>query len=70
LSSSRFAPGKGNSALSRDRREGLCLDAREIRKSGVDLDRNPHIRLVSYIYNMPTVLAAADLVICRAGAIT
>jgi UDP-N-acetylglucosamine--N-acetylmuramyl-(pentapeptide) pyrophosphoryl-undecaprenol N-acetylglucosamine transferase len=42
----------------------------EIRKSGVDLDRNPHIRLVSYIYNMPTVLAAADLVICRAGAIT
>ncbi len=30
----------------------------------------PNLRLVEYIYDMPIQMAAADLVICRAGAIT
>ncbi|MBO4321920.1 MAG: UDP-N-acetylglucosamine--N-acetylmuramyl-(pentapeptide) pyrophosphoryl-undecaprenol N-acetylglucosamine transferase [Clostridia bacterium] len=33
-------------------------------------DRYPNIELVKYIYDMPLQLAAADLVICRSGAIT
>ena len=38
-------------------------------KKGVSLD-NPHLDVREYIDNMPTCLAAADLVVCRAGAIT
>ena len=38
--------------------------------SGVLLDGNAHLDVREYIDNMPTCLAAADLVICRAGAIT
>ncbi len=34
------------------------------------LDRSENIRLVEYIYDMPQQMAAADLVICRAGAMT
>ena len=34
------------------------------------LDKNKKIRLYSYIHNMPEVMAAADLIICRAGAMT
>jgi UDP-N-acetylglucosamine--N-acetylmuramyl-(pentapeptide) pyrophosphoryl-undecaprenol N-acetylglucosamine transferase len=34
------------------------------------LDRYPNIELLRYIYDMPLQLAAADLVICRSGAIT
>lgn len=34
------------------------------------LDSYPNIRLVKYIHDMPQRLAAADLVICRSGAIT
>lgn len=34
------------------------------------LKSNPHLDVREYIDNMPTCLAAADLVICRAGAIT
>lgn len=34
------------------------------------LDRLPNIDLREYIYNMPDVMAAADLIICRAGAMT
>lgn len=41
-----------------------------IREKGVDLAQAPHIQLKEYIHNMPECLAAADLVICRAGAIT
>ena len=33
-------------------------------------DRYPNIELVKYIYDMPLQLSAADLVICRSGAIT
>jgi UDP-N-acetylglucosamine--N-acetylmuramyl-(pentapeptide) pyrophosphoryl-undecaprenol N-acetylglucosamine transferase len=34
------------------------------------LDACPNIDLREYIYNMPEVMAAADLIICRAGAMT
>lgn len=37
---------------------------------GVDLTSHPRIDLREYIYDMPTVMAAADLVLCRAGAST
>ncbi len=42
----------------------------EIAQAGVDLAQLPHLSVEAYIYNMPTVMAAADLVICRAGATT
>lgn len=41
-----------------------------VREQGVDLAAHPNIRMQEYIHNMPTVMAAADLVICRAGAST
>lgn len=34
------------------------------------LDKCPNIDFREYIYNMPEVMAAADLIICRAGAMT
>ena len=36
----------------------------------MDLEKNPQIRLLEYIDNMPQCLSAADLVIGRAGAMT
>ena len=41
-----------------------------VRELGVDLDAHPGIEMREYIYNMPQLMAAADLVICRAGAST
>ena len=41
-----------------------------IRELGVDLSEHPGIEMREYIYNMPELMAAADLVICRAGAST
>lgn len=41
-----------------------------LKEKGVDLSRAPHISIMEYINNMDALLAAADLVICRAGAIT
>ena len=41
-----------------------------VRQQGVELEKHPNIQMVEYIHNMPTVMAAADLVICRAGAST
>lgn len=41
-----------------------------LQEMGVDLERCPHIRLMEYAYDMPELMAAADLVICRAGAST
>ncbi len=35
---------------------------------GVDLKNSPSLMVQEYIYNMPTVMAAADIVISRAGA--
>ena len=39
-----------------------------IRKKGVDLSENKGIAVQEYIYNMPTMMAAADIIISRAGA--
>lgn len=41
-----------------------------VKELGVDLKAHPGIDMREYIYNMPTLMAAADLVICRAGAST
>lgn len=41
-----------------------------VRELGLDLEEQPLIDIREYIYNMPQVMAAADLVICRAGAAT
>ena len=41
-----------------------------VREQGVDLERHPSLEMREYIYNMPTLMAAADLVICRGGAST
>ena len=39
-----------------------------VRKQGVELFETPSIMASEYIYNMPTVMAAADIAISRAGA--
>lgn len=41
-----------------------------VKEKGVDLERSTAITMKEYIYNMPTVMAAADVVISRAGAST
>ena len=41
-----------------------------VREQGVDLAAQPRIEMREYIYDMPQVLAAADLIVCRAGAAT
>ena len=41
-----------------------------VRQQGFDPEQNPQIEMREYIYNMPQLMAAADLVICRAGAAT
>lgn len=41
-----------------------------VRQQGVDLSAHPWVTMQEYIYNMPTLMAAADLVISRAGAST
>ena len=47
--------------------EQVCSD---LAGQGVDLTRYPGIEVRQYIYDMPLVMAAADLVLCRAGAST
>ena len=39
-----------------------------VRSQGVDLSENKGISMLEYIYNMPTLMAAADVIISRAGA--
>ena len=39
-----------------------------VSKQGVTLENNSAITMQEYIYNMPTVMAAADVIISRAGA--
>lgn len=39
-----------------------------IHRQGVDLQKHPEITIQEYIYNMPTLMAAADVFISRAGA--
>ena len=41
-----------------------------VKEQGVELSAHPNIDMREYIYNMPQLMAAADLVICRAGAAT
>jgi len=40
----------------------------KVKEKGVDLSENKGITMQEYIYNMPTLMAAADVVISRAGA--
>lgn len=42
----------------------------EIRKKGVDLEQHPNIDIRDYIYDAARVYAAADVILCRAGAAT
>lgn len=42
----------------------------KLKEAGFEEEKYPQIQVLKYIYNMPQVLAAADVVICRAGAIT
>ena len=39
-----------------------------IRQQGVELEKCPSLDVREYVYNMPTVMAAADVIISRAGA--
>ena len=41
-----------------------------VKDKGVDLSQYPNIKLTDYIYDMADQMAAADLIICRAGAAT
>jgi len=43
---------------------------KELVNRGIKLDCIENIKIVPYLYNMPEVLAVADLVVCRAGATT
>ncbi len=49
---------------------GVDLLPRLLRERGVAYEDNPDLDIREYIDDMPVCLAAADLVICRAGAIT
>ena len=41
-----------------------------VKEQGLDLSDHPQIDMREYIFNMPQLMAAADLIICRAGAST
>lgn len=41
-----------------------------VKEKGIDLTVDKDIQLVEYLYNMPTVMAASDVMISRAGAST
>ena len=41
-----------------------------VREMGIKLEEHPNIHMREYIYDMPRVMAAADIVICRGGAST
>lgn len=41
-----------------------------VKEKGVDLSKFPDVKMQEYIYNMPELMAAADLVIGRAGSST
>lgn len=50
-------------------KSGLEPMQRTLKEIGVG-ENNPYVTVTEYIHNMDELLAAADLVICRAGAIT
>lgn len=39
-----------------------------IKNAGIDVEKCPKLEVLEYIYNMPTLMAAADVIIGRAGA--
>lgn len=41
-----------------------------VREKGIDLERDSRVEMKEYFYNMPTLMAAADVIISRAGAST
>ena len=41
-----------------------------VKEKGIDLAKDQDIQMVEYLYNMPTVMAACDVIISRAGAST
>ncbi len=41
-----------------------------VKEQGIDLTAHPYLDMREFIYDMPTVMAAADHIICRAGAAT
>ena len=41
-----------------------------VKEKGVDLSKTDRIQMTEYFYNMPTLMAAADVIISRAGAST
>ncbi len=41
-----------------------------VKKKGIELSETDRIQMMEYIYNMPTLMAAADVIISRAGAST
>lgn len=41
-----------------------------VKEKGVDLSKTDRIEMREYIYNMPTIMAAADVIISRSGAST
>ncbi len=50
--------------------DGFAMMRELLEGKGVDLAQHPSLELRRYIYDMATVMRAADLVICRAGAST
>ena len=50
--------------------KGHAVLLERLREKGVDLSAHPSLDVRPYIYDMPLVLRAADLAVCRAGAST
>ena len=42
----------------------------KLKEAGFNAEEDPDVQVKEYIYNMPELLAAADVVVCRSGAIT
>lgn len=42
----------------------------ELKQRGLDIENLDGIRVVPYIYNMPEVMSASDVLVCRSGATT
>ncbi len=51
-------------------KDGYPMILNLLKQKNIDLKSNPDIKILEYIYNMPVVMRAADLVISRAGAST
>ena len=51
-------------------KDGYPVLLKLLQEKGVDLADHPALQVREYIYDMPLVMAAADVVLCRAGAST